>query len=381
MYRVLLVVLILVFSFSLAEGLEFEVPDLQLESKASLLMEYTTGEILYEMNIHEPLPPASLTKIMTLLLLVEALDRKEISYDDQVVISANAAEMGGSEIWLEQGEEFLLEDLIKAVAISSANDASLALAEHLFGSERLFVQAMNQRVEELGLKNSFFGNSSGLPLPDEESLVSAHDIAIIARALLEYPQVLTWTSVWLDSLRDGETELNNTNRLVVDYEGADGLKTGWTKEAGFCLVATAKRKGIRLISVILHSETSELRFKEASELLSFGFGLLRPFVVVKEEEYIKDVEVYRGEERRVGLIAAQELTVPVPRGREEDLVEEIRIYPSIVAPVEYREKLGEMLLYREDLLLGRVDLLAEREVKKAGFMSLFKEILKGVINF
>lgn len=381
MRQVLLVVCILLLFVSLAEGMDFQMDDLQFESKAALLMEPVSGEILYAMNMHEPMPPASLTKIMTLLLLMEALERGEISLEDRVVISSYAAGMGGSEIWLEQGEEFLLENLLKAVAISSANDASVALAEHLFGSEKLFAQGMNKRAEELGLSNTHFGNSSGLPLPGEESQVSAYDIAMIAKELLEHPQVLAYTSVWLDSLRDGETELNNTNRLVIDYEGADGLKTGWTEEAGHCLVATAKRKGIRLLSVVLGSETSALRFKESEELLSFGFGLLRPFVAVKEGEHIKDIEVYRGEEARVGLLAANELVIPVPRGREEDLIEEIRIYPEIVAPVEEGEKLGEMILYRDEYRLGQVDLLAERGVERAGFGIIFKQILKKALDF
>lgn len=376
----LFLALFLFFSVSMVQGVDFQVPDLQLESEAALLMEPISGEIIIEKNIHERMPPASLTKIMTLLLLVEALEEGEISLEDRVIISSHAAGMGGSEIWLEQGEEFTVEELMKAVAISSANDASVALAEHLYGSERLFVQAMNQRVEKLGLNETHFGNASGLPLEEEECLITAHDIAFIARELLQYPKILEWTSIWLEYLRDGETELNNTNRLVVDFDGADGLKTGWTQEAGHCLVATAERKGVRLLAVVLKGASSSSRFNEAAELLSFGFGLFRPFSVVQKEEFIVGVEVRRGEENRVNLLACDHLVVPVPRGMEEDLEKEVRIYPGITAPIEEGEKLGEMLIYKEESLLGRVHLVAEKEVKKAGFFILFKQLLRGLLR-
>lgn len=379
MLKAVLIMVLLVFLAPVIQGMDLEIPELDLKSRAALLMEPVSGEVVVGMNIHEPLPPASLTKVMTLLLLMEALEKEEITLQDQVMVSSYAAGMGGSEIWLEAGEVFSLEQLLKAVAISSANDASVALAEHLYGSEALFVQAMNQKLEELQLTDTYFANASGLPLPGEDSYITAHDIAILAQELLKYPLILQWTSIWLDSLRDGETELNNTNRLVVDFPGADGLKTGWTKEAGHCVVATAMRSGIRLLVVILNHSTSEGRFQEAAELLSLGFGLFRPVTVVEKGEFVTQVEVRLGTRSQLDLLVQEDLILPIPRGSIDSLMEEIRIYPEITAPVKTGEKLGELLVTLDGRTLGQVDLLAQEEIPAAGFFRLVGQLLSEII--
>lgn len=381
MYRVILILLLLFYWAPVVSGMDFHIPEIELESQAALLMEPLSGEVVLQVNMHEQLPPASLTKVMTMLLIMEALEQEEISLQDPVLVSDHAAEMGGSEIWLEPGEGFSLEELLKAVAISSANDASVALAEHLYGSEALFVQAMNRRVEELQLTDTFFANASGLPLAGQESHITAYDIAVLSRELLKYPQILQWTSIWLDYLRDGETELNNTNRLVVDFQGADGLKTGWTEEAGHCVVATASRNGIRLLVVILNHPDSAGRFQEAVELLSLGFGLFRPLEVVKEGEYIREIQVRMGTRSQVALLAKEDLILPVPRGREEELFEEIRLSPGVMAPVAAGERLGQLSIFQKETLLGSVDLLAEEGVEKAGFLLLVKQLLAGILTF
>ena len=381
--KILLLVIVVSLLFVVpVYSLELDPPSFELESEAAVLMEPVSGDLIYSKEQHQPLPPASLNKIMTLLLIMEALEEGEVTLQETVVASSHAESMGGSEIWLEVGEEMRLEEMLKAVAISSANDASVALAEHIYGSEELFVQVMNDRADSLGLENSFFGNASGLPIEGQESKITAHDISLLARELLEYPEVLDYTSIWLDYLRDDETELNNTNKLLVSYQGADGLKTGWTDEAGFSVVATAERKGVRMIATVLKAPTSDVRFSEAVELMNYGFGLYRAMEVTRDGQYIQDVYVSRGSREFVGLIAGDSLTVPVLRGKEEQLIKEIKILPQITAPLSEGEKVGEIVVSREDgTQLGSVDLLVEREVPRATFIGLVGQLLKKILGW
>ena len=241
-----------------------------VDAAAAVLMEKETGAILYEQNAHDKLEPASVTKVMTLLLVLEAIDDGRLALDDMVTVSAHAASMGGSQVYLKEGEQMSVDDMLKAVAVVSGNDAAVALAEHLAGSEEGFVEQMNQRAAELGMADTCFVNCTGLPAAGH--LTSAHDIAVMSRALIQHPKIRDYTTIWMDSIRGGQFQLANTNKLVRFYEGATGLKTGSTDAAGYCLSATAERDGMELIAVVLKAKTSEQRFESAKSLLNFGFA-------------------------------------------------------------------------------------------------------------
>ncbi|MFQ7854198.1 MAG: D-alanyl-D-alanine carboxypeptidase family protein [Flavonifractor plautii] len=243
-----------------------------VDAAAAVLMEKETGAILYEQNAHDKLEPASVTKVMTLLLVLEAIDDGRLALDDMVTVSAHAASMGGSQVYLKEGEQMSVDDMLKAVAVVSGNDAAVALAEHLAGSEEGFVEQMNQRAAELGMADTCFVNCTGLPAAGH--LTSAHDIAVMSRALIQHPKIRDYTTIWMDSIRGGQFQLANTNKLVRFYEGATGLKTGSTDAAGYCLSATAERDGMELIAVVLKAKTSEQRFESAKSLLNFGFAII-----------------------------------------------------------------------------------------------------------
>lgn len=359
-----------------------EQPDFDIKSKSAILMEFQTGEILYKKNPHMELPPASMTKIMTMLLVMEALEEDRARLDDKLVVSEQAANMGGSQIWLEPGEEMTLEDMMKAIAIVSANDACVAVAEYLCGTEKLFVKKMNERAKELGLKNTYFYNTNGLP-PDnpdvEGNYTSAYDLAVMARELLKHPLVLKWTSTWIDYLRDGESVLNNTNRLVRFYKGADGLKTGYTSEAKYCLTSTASREGIRFISVVMGAEDSKVRFNESSKLLSYGFGLFEGYTVASADEVIDEIKIINGKEEMARAIVKQELIVPVKRGKEEEIEKSVELIDRIRAPLKKGEKIGQIKVYKGNLLLKSTDIVVDRDVEKASFFQMVLRIIKQLV--
>ncbi|MCD7946612.1 MAG: D-alanyl-D-alanine carboxypeptidase [Clostridiales bacterium] len=247
-----------------------ETTPVTISAKAGVLMERETGTVLYEENAHEALEPASVTKVMTMLLVAEAIDSGSISLEDTVTASAYAASMGGSQVYLEEGEQMTVSEMLKAVAVASGNDAAVALAEHLRGSEEAFVAAMNQRAAELGMEDTHFCNCTGLPA--EGHVTSAYDIAVMSRELLSHEVIRDYTGIWMDTLRNGTFQLANTNKLIYYYDGATGLKTGFTQGAGFCISASAERDGMELIAVVLGSETSSDRFESAKTLLNYGFG-------------------------------------------------------------------------------------------------------------
>ncbi|HLV10202.1 MAG TPA: D-alanyl-D-alanine carboxypeptidase family protein, partial [Halanaerobiales bacterium] len=301
-------------------------PDFDLNARAAILTEVETGEILFEKEPHLELPPASMTKIMTMLLVMEAIEEKKANLDDRLVVSELAAGMGGSQIWLEPGEEMTMEDLMKAIAIVSTNDACVVVAEYLYGTEELFVEKMNERARELGLKNTYFYNTNGLP-PDDPDLrgnyTSAYDLAIMGRELLKYPKVLEWTATWLDYLRGGESVLNNTNRLVRFYQGADGLKTGYTDASRFCVTATARRNGLRFIAVIMAADDSNTRFNEAGNLLSYGFSIYHGLEIGEEGEIVKELQINNARDEYACAVLEKKLIVPVKRGEEDIIRKEV----------------------------------------------------------
>nr|WP_239559137.1 D-alanyl-D-alanine carboxypeptidase family protein [Sporohalobacter salinus] len=379
---IILVTFLLCLSFSLTlSAKELPDPEFDLEAKSAVLMEANSGRIIYEKNAHEELPPASITKTMTLLLTMEAIDEGKAELGEVVTTSERAAEMGGSQIWLEPGEEMKLEEMIKAIAIVSANDACVAVAEHLYGTEEAFVNAMNKKAEELGLDDTYFINTNGLPANNSDergNYTSAHDVAIMSRELVtNYPQVLKYTKIWIDHLRDGDSFLRNTNNLVRFYKGADGLKTGYTSEAGYGVAATAERKGMRFIAVVMKGETSDTRFEEAGELLSYGFSIYRSIPVITQGETVIDaVEIYKGKDPKVEAIAKKDLTAAVIKGNQDNLKRQILVKKDLTAPIKKGEKIGELRVLSNGEKIASVDLVANREVQKGNIIQIMIQLLK-----
>ena len=307
---------------------------------SALLMEKQTGTVLFAQDEHTPREPASVTKIMTLLLVMEAIDSGALSYDDVVTGSAHAAGMGGSQIWLKENEQMTVRDLLKAVCIVSGNDAAVALAEHLAGSEDAFVECMNVRAQELGMNDTHFVNCTGLPAAGH--LTSACDIALMSRELiLHHPDIRQFTTVWMDSLRGGESMLVNTNKLIRFYDGATGLKTGSTGSAGYCLSATAEKNGMELIAVVLKGKTSDERFSDAKSLLNYGFSTWS-LVTVTPDEVLPPVPVMLGVRGTVQPVLTSENTLLVEKTLANGLTKEVALAESVAAPVYAGDTLGQL---------------------------------------
>lgn len=357
-------------------------PDLKIDGLSAVLMEPNSGEILYSKNPDQKLPPASVTKLMVMLLTLEALDKGQIKLTDVISASPEACRMGGSQIWLEPGEEMTVADLLKAVCIVSANDASYALGEYLAGSEENFIALMNKRAAELGLKNTHFVNTTGLE-PDGGgvgNLTSAGDMALLAREVIKYPIVFKWTGVWIDSLRGGKSFLRNTNKLVRFYRGCDGLKTGYTDKAGYCLVATAQRDGVRLIAVVMKSSTIDSRSRDISTLLNYGFSQYRAFRVSQAGEKVGQVKVFRGKESKVDVVVPRELTAILKRSQTGEVIKTVKLNRMVAAPVKRGQIVGEVVLTYEGKPCGRMELVAAKDVGRAGFFELWGQIFKQVIG-
>lgn len=357
-------------------------PDLKIDGLSAVLMEPNSGEILYSKNPDQKLPPASVTKLMVMLLTLEALDKGQIKLTDVISASPEACRMGGSQIWLEPGEEMTVADLLKAVCIVSANDASYALGEYLAGSEENFIALMNKRAAELGLKNTHFVNTTGLE-PDGGgvgNLTSAGDMAILAREVIKYPIVFKWTGVWIDSLRGGKSFLRNTNKLVRFYRGCDGLKTGYTDKAGYCLVATAQRDGVRLIAVVMKSSTIDSRSRDISTLLNYGFSQYRAFRVSQAGEKVGQVKVFRGKESKVDVVVPRELTAILKRSQTGEVIKTVKLNRMVAAPVKRGQIVGEVVLTYEGKPCGRMELVAAKDVGRAGFFELWGQIFKQLIG-
>lgn len=339
-------------------------PGVDLPVKSAVLMDQGSGTILYSENEDIQLPPASITKIMSLLLVMEAIDNGKISLTDNVTCSDTAAGYGGSQIWLKPGEEMTVDDLLKAAAISSANDATVCLAEYVAGSEEAFVQQMNQKAQQLGMVNTTFKCAAGL---DEEGhLSTAKDIAIMSRALLEHPLILNYSTVWMDTLRGGETQLVNTNRLVRFYQGATGLKTGTTNGAGSCLSATASRDGLGLIAVVMGADTSDHRFAAARSLLDWGFANFMQ-AKLSPPENILPVPVTGGVERQVEVVCQPPEGILVEKGKLETVTQDIILPESVEAPVEAGRQLGSVAVCVDGERITEYPLLAAAAVERMTF--------------
>lgn len=332
------------------------------------------GNILYEKDPHKPLPPASVTKVMTLLLAVEAVEQGRVKLTDTVHTSESSWRQGGSQIWLEPGEVMSLKDVLTAVAVVSANDAAVALMEHIYGSTQAAVEAMNNRAAELGLKNTKFGSVNGLPTPDH--YMSAYDTAIIAKEAVKHPLYLEMCGIKEYWLRDGKNWLVNTNKLLWWYKGADGLKTGWTEEAKYCFVGTAKRDNLRLIAVVFATPEPRSHLRESMKLLDWGYANYAAMPIVEKGAVVERLKISRGVDKEVQLVAAEELGLVLPKGQNKNIQKKVVVEAGVKAPVTEGQKYGELVVSKDGKELGKVDLVAEKTVAKAGFF----QIVHGMIG-
>ena len=372
MKRILTGLAALVLAWAMTAGAQ--AAELAVESKSCLLMEKTTGQVLYAVNEHEPLEPASVTKVMTILLTMEAIDSGSLSYDDTVTASAYACSMGGSQIWLKENEQLTVEDMLKAVCVVSANDASVALAEHLAGSAEAFVEQMNQRAAELGMADTHFVNPTGLPAKGH--VTSAHDIALMSRELiLNHPDIRRFTTIWMDTLRDGASGLNNTNKLIRFYQGATGLKTGSTSSALYCLSATAERDGMELIAVILKAPTSTQRFESAKVLLNYGFAAYG-LTEARPPQPIQPVPVKLGEVSAVTPRLAGDSTILAAKEKLSSIEVQVDLEEALAAPVEEGQEIGRMTVTADGQTLKVIPLVADRRVARLTYWQIFQRCLK-----
>ena len=353
-----------------AEGLDVPAP-------SAILMDAATGTVLYEKNADEKLPPASVTKIMTLLLVMEALDSGRIGWDDMVTASEAAAAKGGSQVYLEVGEQMSMDEMLKSVVVSSANDCATALAEHVAGSEAAFVEKMNVRAAELGMENTHFVNCTGLDDGENasEHLTTARDIAIMSRELLTHEEIKKYTTIWMDTVRNGQFGLSNTNKLVRFYEGTTGLKTGYTSTAGHCLSASAERDGMELIAVVLHCESSTDRFRSAKALLDYGFANYA-LADTQPEEPLQPVRVILGEESTLTPVLQQTAPILVEKGELAGITKTVTLCQEVEAPVAAGQQLGTLTLATSTRTLAEIPIIAPQSVEKLTLWELAARLLK-----
>ena len=345
--------------------------DLGLNAKSAILMEESTGNILYESNPDERLPIASVTKVMTMLLIMEAVDSGKISLDDMVTVSENAMSYGGSTMFLETGEQLTVNDMLKGIAVASANDGCVAMAEHLAGSESAFVDMMNEKAKGLGMENTHFMNTNGLDEDDHYS--SARDVAIMSRELMKHETIFNYTSIWMDTLRGGKFQLANTNKLIRFYDGANGLKTGSTSKALCCLSAAAKRNDMQLIAVVLGAPTSAERFASAKSLLDYGFANYAVNTQITAGDEVQKIAVEKGVDKEVDVVAGDSCSTLVKKGQEDNITKEIKIDETITAPIEAGQKIGTMTISRDGEVIADIDLNASSTVEKKGIGLIIKD--------
>ena len=357
---------------------EDQYPDLSLDCKSAVLMEAETGKILYANNENEALPPASVTKVMTLLLIMETIEQNKISYTDMVTASEYACSMGGSQIYLEAGEQMSVEDLLKSVVIASANDAAVTLAEYIAGTEAAFVDMMNARARELGMENTNFENTNGLDDTTTNHVTSAKDIAIMSRELIKHKKITEYSSIWMDTVRNGEFGLTNTNRLIRFYKGATGLKTGSTSKAGFCITATAQRDGMTLIAVIMASPSRDARNSAAVSLLNYGFS---NFALYKSESVpSQDVKVVRGAQSTCKT-TEQGFSTVIEKKLIGKVEKKIELSSEISAPIKQGQNLGTVTYTCNGKILGTSSIVAAHSVDTVSFANVFIKLLsKAVLN-
>lgn len=370
--NILLYILIIAFLFLFVANAYAETQPFDINAKSALLMDAGTGTILYEKNSHEQLPPASITKIMTMLLVMEAIEDDKITLDDEVVVSERASKMGGTQLYLEPGETKTIEELMKGVAIRSANDASVALGEYVAGSEELFVQQMNERAKELGMKNTKFMNTNGLDA--EGHLTTAHDIALMSRELLKHKEVHRWFTTWMDTVVVGKKQvpqsLVNTNRLIKTYKGINGIKTGYTSQSLHCISASATKGNSTFISVIMAAPTSPIRFNEAAKLLDYGFANYNTVEIAKKDSTVGSVKLNKGKKTQLDVFPKDDLNVLVKKGKEANVQKEIILPSSVNAPISKGDKVGEIVAILDGNEVDRVDIISKENVARASIIDI-----------
>ena len=373
-----IIFLILIF---LIPVLSVKALELTQYSASAILIEPTTNKIIYELNIHERRAPASMTKLMTLLLTMEALDEGRVHLNDAVTISKNASDMGGSQVFLEENSSIKLEELIKSVALASGNDAAVAIAEYIGGSLEEFINMMNEKVKELGLKNTNFVNVHGLDAENHYS--SAYDMAMIAKELLKHPQILNYTSLYEDYLNkpDGtKFWLVNTNKLVRFYEGVDGLKTGYTKPAGYCLTSTAKKNNIRFITVVMGADTSEHRSADTTSLLNYAFNTYKLNTIIKKNKEVGTIEILKGQKNKTSLITLEDATDLLKQNEKKEYHYKIETN-KVIAPVKKGDKVGKLtIIDNNNQVVKTISLTVAENIKKQNIISLYFTNLKQIIT-
>ncbi len=351
--------------------------DLDIKAKSAILLEPFTGKILYEQNADEQLPPASITKIMPLLLVMEALERGDLALETMVYASEHACSMGGSQIWLEPGEGMTVDHLLKATVIASANDACVALGEQLAGSEEGFVALMNKRAKELGMNNTNFVNCTGLDA--DGHLTTAHDVAVMSAELIKYPLIKNYSTVWMDTLRDGESELVNTNKLVRFYKGTTGLKTGTTSSAKYCLSATAERDGMELVAVVMAGESSDLRFSGAKKLLDYGFANYS-FKEIGADLAEKEIDIMGGVKKKLAVESLEKLNLLLRKNEKNEIKKETQWNENITAPIKKGDEVGRVDIYVGDNAVGSLAITAREDIDKMTLLVTVKWILCGILT-
>lgn len=389
MYRPLYFMLCLFLSVTLIVGCSLpaigapeakprNVSNVETSAASAILMD-GNGNILYEKDSHKRLPPASVTKTMTLLLAVEAVEQGKIKLTDEIMTTENAWRQGGSQIWLEPGEKMTAQEMLTAVAVVSANDAAVALMEHIYGSEQAAVDAMNKRAESLGLQDTHFSNVNGLPAA--EHYMSAYDTALIAKEAVTHSLYMELTGIKEHWLRGGKNWLVNTNKLLWWYPGADGLKTGWTEEAKYCFVGTAKRDGLRLIAVVFATPEPRSHLRESMKLLDWGFANFTATHIVDKGAVVERLKITKGVEKELQLVAKQNLTIVMPKGQQKNIQKKVAVEKTIInAPINAGEKYGELIVLKDGKEIGKVDLIAERSIQKAGFFKILQDMFTNLFT-
>ena len=356
----------------------------QVAAKGAILIDASTGKVLFEQDSHKELPPASVTKVMTMLLVMEAADAGKITLDDKVTISERAASMGGSQMYMEVGETHTVAELMKGVAMASANDGCVALAEYVAGSEEIFVERMNQRAQELGMRDTHFVNTNGLPVADHYS--SAYDIALMSMKLYEFEETHQWFTTWQDTITVGlpgkekEFGLTNTNKLIKAYTGCNGIKTGFTSEAGYCLSASATRDDTHLIAVALGSETSKIRNAEIAKMLDYGFANYETAVIAEAGHVMGTVEIERGTPTSVNAVTAEKITVLAAKGEKDAVKSKVIIRDTVPLPLKKGQKIGKVEVWQGKEKTAEYPLIAEKKVEKASFRELVSRLAKAAFS-
>lgn len=354
---------------------------LDIASKSAILMDASTGKVLYEKNSHEKLPPASVTKVMTLLLICEALEDGKIKEDDDVQISENAASMGGSQIFLEPGEIQKVDTLVKSIAVASANDACVAMAEYVGGSMEEFVDIMNKRAKELGMNDTNFINTNGLPV--DNHYTSAYDIALMSKELLAHKKISKYLTTWMDEVVVGKKQakigISNTNKLVKHYSGTTGVKTGFTQQAKYCLSASAIRNNTHLIAVTLCAETSPIRFKDATSLLNYGFANYESVKICGANDKVATVKFEKGEKENVDLVAKDDLSVLIKKGDKKDFQKKVEVKQDLKLPIKKNTELGVIKVYRGKELVGETKIINSEDINKASYLQILRRVVDNLL--